>query len=207
MRPLPSVALLTLGIAGVAGYAMTARAVSQRRVSADDRMVRDKVQESRESEGESVAEVVGPIGKEWLHIPIAAVLGAYLIRRDTRRVRAMMPLAASVTSELASRVFDRLPPNRTPPPGHPDPNNPSFPSGHANETTAVAFTSAYVLAREGMVAAPPAFAIATILSIASPASRMYLDRHWISDVCGGWCLGLTIFAAYAAMYESTRVTD
>lgn len=202
MRPQSPTSLLALSIAGLAGYALVARAVSQRRTVADDCQVRHEIQTKREPEGETVAEVVGPIGKEWLHIPATAVLGGYLLRRGAGG-RAVVPLVASVSSELASRLFDRLPPNRRPPPGHPNQDKPCFPSSHANETTAVTFTSAYVLAREGSVAALPAFALAMLLSIASPASRMYLDRHWTSDVVAGWCLGMSIAAGCAAIYEST----
>ena len=134
-------------------------------------------------------------------MPISALISGLLVRQGAG-ARAALPLFASVTSEVASRVFDRLPPNRKPPPGHPNQHKPSFPSGHANETTAVTFTTAYVMAREEKIAAGPAFAVATILSIASPASRLYLDRHWSSDVIAGWCLGGAIAAACAAIYES-----
>ena len=201
MRPQSSAVLLTLSIAGMIGYALVAQAVSRRRTVADDVEVRDEIQDVRDSTGEAVAEVVDPIGKEWLHVPVSALISGALIRQGVG-ARAALPLFASVTSELASRVFDSLPPNRKPPPGHPNQKKPSFPSGHANETTAVTFTTAYVMAREGKMAAGPAFAIAVVLSIASPASRLYLDRHWTSDVIAGWCLGGSIAAACAAIYES-----
>lgn len=202
MRSQPPAALLTLSIAGLIGYAFVARAVATRRTTTEDGAVRDEIQAARAPGGEAVAEVVQPIGKEWLHIPVSAVLSGVLLRSGAGK-RAIVPLVASVTSEIASRVFDRLPPNRKPPPGHPNQHKPSFPSGHANETTAVAFTAAYVMAREEAVPAGPAFAVATILAIASPASRMYLDRHWTSDVVAGWCLGISIAAGCAAIYEST----
>ena len=201
MRPRSPAALLTLSIAGLVGYVMVARAVSRRRTAAGDGELRDGIQETRAPQGEAVAEVVAPIGKEWLHIPASALVSAWLWRQQTG-ARPFVPLLASVTSELASRAFDRLPPNRKPPPGHPNQQKPSFPSGHANETTAVAFTTAYVMARQERLAAGPAFAVATALAIASPASRMYLDRHWASDVIAGWCLGGAIAAACAAIYES-----
>ena len=201
MRPQSSAHLLTLSIAGLIGYALVAQAVSRRRTVADDVEVRDEIQDVRDSTGEAVAEVVAPIGKEWLHMPVSALISGVLFRQGIG-ARAALPLVASVTSELASRVFDRLPPNRKPPPGHPNQQKPSFPSGHANETTAVTFTTAYVMAREDKMAAGPAFAIAAILSVASPASRLYLDRHWTSDVIAGWCLGGSIAAACAAIYET-----
>ncbi len=206
MRPKSSATLLTLSIAGLIGYSLVARAVSRRRTDADDREVRDEIQHAREPKGEAVAEVVHPIGKEWLHIPVSALISGLLFRHRAG-AWALVPLFASVTSDLASRAFDRLPPNRKPPPGHPNQQKPSFPSGHANETTAVAFTTAYVLAREDRIAAGPAFAAAAILAIASPASRLYLDRHWTSDVIAGWCLGGAIAAASAALYESLSPED
>ena len=206
MRPQSSSALLTLSIAGLIGYAIVARAVMHRRTAVGDQDVRDGIQEARAPEGEAVAEVVQPIGKEWLHIPVSALTSGVLYYRGAGQ-RAIVPLLASVTSELASRLFDRLPPNRKPPPGHPNQHKPSFPSGHANETTAVAFATAYVMAREEAVAPGAAFAVATILSIASPASRMYLDRHWTSDVVAGWCLGGSIAAASAAIYEALPDAD
>jgi len=203
MRPQSSAALLTLSIAGLIGYALIARAVSQRRTGADDHQVRDEIQEARKPAGETAAALVGPIGKEWLHIPASVVLGGYLYSRGAGK-RAFVPLIASIGSDAASRLFDRLPPNRRPPPGHPKQNKPSFPSGHANETTAVSFTGAYVLIGEGHVAAGPAFALALLLSVVSPAGRMYLDRHWASDVVAGWCLGIAIAAGCAAIYETAR---
>jgi undecaprenyl-diphosphatase len=201
MRAQSTTALLGLSIAAAIGYALVARSVSRQRTAADDRKVRDEIQDKREPEGEAVAEVVHPLGKQWIHIPIAAALSAGLAHRGAGR-SAIVPLIASVGSDTLSRVFDRLPPNRKPPPGHPNQKKTSFPSGHANETTAVAFTSAFVLSREGVVAPAPAFAVATLLAIASPASRMYVDRHWATDVIAGWCLGLATAAGCAAIYEA-----
>lgn len=201
VRQKSSAALLTLGIASLIGYALVARSVSRRRTAAEDHKLRDNLQAARDREGEAMAKAVGPIGKQWLHIPATAAVSWYLWRREAGP-RSVVPLAASVTSDILSRVFDRLPPNRQPPPGHPDQHKTTFPSGHANETTAVTFTTAYVLAREGVVAPAPAFAIAAVLSIASPAGRMYLDRHWATDVVAGWCLGLATAAGCAAIYET-----
>jgi membrane-associated phospholipid phosphatase len=200
MRPQSPTKLLAVSVAGLIGYVLVARAVSRRRTAGEDRKVRERIQQAREPEADAMAEVVSRIGKEWLHIPAAAVLGGVLLKKGAGS-RAALPLIASVTSDMMSRLFDRLPPNRRPPPGHPAQDKPTFPSGHANETTAVALTSAYVLAREGMVNATPAFAVATIMAVASPGTRMYLDRHWTTDVFGGWCLGISLAAACAATYE------
>lgn len=193
-------ALLMIAVAAGIGYSMTARAVSKRRTSQQDKALRSQVQENRSPSGDAVAESVGPIGKEWLHIPAAVAVSGYLMKKGAG-ARAVIPAAVSITAEAASRILDHARPHRRPPPGHPDPDSPSFPSGHANETTAVTLACAYVLARENLVPAAPAFVVATILSIASPAGRIYLDRHWVTDAIGGWCVGITIAAASAAAYE------
>jgi membrane-associated phospholipid phosphatase len=58
-----------------------------------------------------------------------------------------------------------------------------------------------VLTRERLVAPAPAFAVATILALASPLSRLYLDRHWPADLIAGWLLGGSIAACCASIYE------
>ena len=115
-------------------------------------------------------------------------------------------MVASAAAEVLSRALDRVPPHRRPPAGHPKPHKPSFPSGHALETTAVAGASAYVLARENLVAAPAAFGAAVALSLASTLGRLYLDRHWASDAVAGVTLGVSIAAACAAWYEAADVS-
>ena len=193
--------LLTVGIVGVIGYGTVARAVSRRQTVPEDRKTRNKIQRNRTGPGELVAQAAGPLGKEWFHIPVGAALGWFLWKHGSGG-RSWMPLGASVTAEGLSRVLDYAPPHRKVPPGHPNQKKPSFPSGHAMETTAVALTSAYVLARENHVAAGPAFAAAAVLSLASPLGRMYLDRHWASDVIAGALAGMVIAAVSAAAFET-----
>ena len=134
-------------------------------------------------------------------MPITAAMSGVLLRRW--RPDAALPLLASVTSDVASRVFDRLPPNRKPPPGHPESAEAELPQwARERDHRGRVHAPPMCWRGEEKVAAGPAFAIATILSIASPASRLYLDRHWTSDVIAGWCLGGSIAAACAAIYES-----
>jgi membrane-associated phospholipid phosphatase len=195
------IALGCVCVAASSGFLALSRAVARRRTVAQDRALRDTLQEGRGAAGEAASEALGPLGKEWLHVPAAAALGAYLWTRGAGS-RAVVPALASVTAEIVSRVLDHTPPHRHPPPGHPSRHKPSFPSGHANETTAVALTTAYVLAREDEVAAVPAFAAAAGLSCASAAGRLYLDRHWASDAVGGLLLGVAVASGCAAIYEA-----
>jgi membrane-associated phospholipid phosphatase len=72
--------------------------------------------------------------------------------------------------------------NRARPDGDRNRKNSSFPSSHA----ANAFTVAFVVSRRYSRAAIPLLLAAALIAF----SRMYLDRHWLSDVTGGLLLGL-----------------
>jgi membrane-associated phospholipid phosphatase len=72
--------------------------------------------------------------------------------------------------------------NRTRPDGEHKRSNSSFPSSHA----ANAFTLAAVIMRRWRRAAIPAWIAATFVAL----SRVYLDRHWLSDVAFALPLGL-----------------
>lgn len=195
--------LFAIALAGAIGYVTLSRAISKRRTVPEDRDVRSEVQQWRSPVGDAIATGLGPLGKEWVTIPATAALARYLAGRDVG-ARSALPLLASIASEAMARAMDRTRPHRHVPPGHPEQNKDSFPSGHANKTTAAAVTSAYVLSREQLVDPAPAFAIAVSLSLLSPLSRLYLDRHWPADLIAGWLLGGSIAAGCAAIYEMSE---
>jgi membrane-associated phospholipid phosphatase len=217
MRAYNPTVLFTISAVSGAAFLAISQQVSHRRTSGQDRQIRQELLKRRRTVGDVVAHATNPLGKEWLHIPSAVALSLYLARKgkEHRKVRgAFVPVVASLVAEVLSQALDRVPPHRRPPAGHPDPYKPSFPSGHALETTAVAGASAYVLARENLAGAPAAFGTAAGLSLASTLGRLYLDRHWASDAVAGAALGVSIAAACAALYElsasravDTTVTD
>jgi undecaprenyl-diphosphatase len=192
--------LLAIASAGVVGYVALSRAISKRRTVPEDRRIRTEVQQLRAPAADAIAAGLGTLGKEWVTIPATAALGRYLMSREVG-ARSALPFVASITAEAVARAMDHTRPHRHVPPGHPEQYKDSFPSGHANKTTAAAITSAYVLSREQLVDPAPAFAIAVLLSLISPLSRLYLDRHWPADLIAGWLLGGSIAAGCAAIYE------
>ena len=146
---------------------------------------------------------IGPIGKEYVHGPIALGVAAYAWRQGAG-AGALAPPLASAAAVTLSKVFERRIRHRAPPPGRHSPAEPSFPSGHSLETMAVGVTSAWVLAREELVRPEVVVPIALAIPLVSGVGRLYLDRHWGTDVVAGWLAGLSVAAACASLYETLR---
>lgn len=83
----------------------------------------------------------------------------------------------------------------------------SFPSGHAATSAAVVVTLCYVLARERIISWPTAILIGGGVPLVVGLTRVYLNVHWITDVVGGWTVGLFVAAMSAALYEWLRRSE
>jgi undecaprenyl-diphosphatase len=71
-------------------------------------------------------------------------------------------------------------------------SSPSFPSGHALNSTVIAGLVAYLLLRrlETRLARVITVILAAGWAIAIGLSRVFLGHHWLTDVVFGWILGL-----------------
>ena len=196
-------ALLGVALAAASGFAVLERAVAARKTSYADGRTRRHFPKRRRRSTKRAATVFGRVGKEWIHAPIAVGVAAYAWHCGAG-AGAVVPPLASVTAVAVSKSFERWMPHRSPPPGRHSPTEPSFPSGHSLETLAVAGASAWVLVREELVRAEVAAPLALAVPIASGIGRLYLDRHWTTDVIAGWLAGLSVAAACAATYETLK---
>ena len=79
----------------------------------------------------------------------------------------------------------------------------SYPSGHTTGITAVALTSALVLARRGVISRRAAQRIGIGAPAAMGAYRVISDEHWATDVLGGWLCGSAIALACTALLGDT----
>lgn len=143
-----------------------------------------------------------PLGKWWGYLP-PALLTANRLERQGRKIAATAVAGTAVSAALLAPLLDRLMKRRLPPTERRDRSKQTYPSGHALQTSAVAVATSYVLLREGFA---PRWLVAPfgLASLAAGAGRLLLDRHWTSDVVGGYFAGVALGATSAGLYELRR---
>ncbi len=143
---------------------------------------------------------------------IALVLTTLLYRRyrrwSTWAVMILAPLGSLGLSEAAKLLFARpRPPYADAVP--PYEVSPAFPSGHTLNSTAVAGLLGYLtfwLARRAWVAVAGVIAAVT-WSLLMGLSRLYLGHHWLTDVTGGWLLGLCWVIVVISIHQAALRHD
>ena len=94
------------------------------------------------------------------------------------------------------------------PPDHPvtgtgEPTEATFPSGHTTGVTAEALAIAYILAREKL-ASPGVLAALLAWPFVAGVTRLYRDRHWLSDVLAGWVAGTAVATISVLLYQASQ---
>ena len=117
-----------------------------------------------------------------LFLLMAAVVAVLVLLRFVRAaVFFTAVIAVTAVVPVLKEIFDRPSP-------FPLPNDPSFPSGHATGSMAIAAGLVAILFRtkwrSAAVTAGAIFVIAVGISVISDGG------HWPSDVLAGWCLAL-----------------
>jgi membrane-associated phospholipid phosphatase len=197
------IALIGAGIGAGLGFVLLARKVSAHETRPLDARARQRAPKRRRRATRKIAAAMNPLGKWWGQMPLASAAAGVVWR--LRGPRAVAPIAAvSAVAASLSWVLEQAMRPRTPPPGRHSPTEPAFPSGHALQASAVALTAAYVLSREGIATASGTAPLAVALPVVSGLSKLYLDRHWLTDVIGGYLLGGALAASAAAAYELGR---
>jgi len=157
-----------------------------------DQAVRHEVQSARRPWLEPVMHGATSIGKP--QVVLGALLALAIFGGAPGVALARTAIVAAVPTNLVVEGLKRIT-HRTRPDGSTDPRNASFPSSHA----ANAFALAVVLSarwRRGSVV----FLLAAGLIA---FSRMYLDRHFLSDVLFGAALG-ALFGSLAVAWARGR---
>jgi undecaprenyl-diphosphatase len=113
-------------------------------------------------------------------------------------------LLTGVAATGLNPLFDEWLPQPPAPPGHESPRKPVFPSGHAFGPGAVAMAAAYVAAREGVAHPAAAFPVAMLVPAATAGGRVLQEKHWASDVLGGYLGGIALAATCLIAYDALR---
>jgi len=142
-----------------------------------------------------VIQVVTWVGSSFFIIPVGIAVGGYLwLRHHTWRPLVMMAaafLGAAGLYDIVKPAVGRARPPAVLQVGGPDVGN-AFPSGHATQTISFYGMLAAVLIIWYAPRHPRPFVIgAALVTLVVGASRLYLGVHWLTDVLGGYALGLT----------------
>ncbi|HEX8276673.1 MAG TPA: phosphatase PAP2 family protein [Longimicrobiaceae bacterium] len=209
-KPL-ALALGAVACAAAAGFAALATAVVRRDTARVDEAARDLTAAPPRHPARRAAAALAPVGKWWTYVPAALGPSIFLLTasgasgsraRRSRFAGAGAILAAAATATALNPAFDRWLPQPPAPPGHRSRRKPVFPSGHAFGPSSVALASAYVLAREGLARPAVAFPVALMLPLVTAGGRMVEEKHWASDVLGGYLGGTAVAAACVGAYEA-----
>ena len=117
-------------------------------------------------------------------------------RSRTPLVLMLITVAGSLLATVVGKnAVGRLRPPRTDavPPFE---SSPSFPSGHALNSTAIAGMVAYLLLLhlERRLTRVVTVVLAGVWALAIGLSRVFLGHHWLTDVMVGWVVGLAWLA-------------
>ena len=203
--------LAGVAIAATAGFAAIAAAVATRETARADEKARRRTSVRGKKKTREAADAIGPLGKWWTYIPAGVAASAFVLHADggdeaapSRRAGAGAITLSAVVATALNHAFDRWLPQPPPPPGRKQRTKPVFPSGHAFGPTAVGLATAYVLAREELASPAAAVPIALAVPAVTAGGRLVTEKHWMSDVLGGFVGGVALAAGCAAAYEAAR---
>ncbi|MFD0141550.1 MULTISPECIES: phosphatase PAP2 family protein [unclassified Streptomyces] len=137
---------------------------------------------------------------------LVAVVVVWLLRRRAFRLAAWAAVTATaggLTGLLVKHVVERARPHL------PDPvaqaSGFSFPSGHAmTATTSCAVLLLVLLPLVPRAWRPVPWVLAVVAVLGVGYTRVALGVHWVSDVVGGWFLGLAVVTATVLAFEAWR---
>jgi membrane protein DedA with SNARE-associated domain len=146
----------------------------------------------------TLAKALSLIGRVWFVVPLTAAACTYLLtrRRSAEAVALSAGLAIThITVQILKGAVDRARPGD----GLAGAEGFAYPSGHAGISITY-LAMAVMLART----APAAWRVAMIAAGAVLAagiglSRVYLRVHYLTDVVGGWAVGLATFSLLGAV--------
>ena len=145
-----------------------------------------------------VAKVLTGLGSGWVVAPLT-LLAAIVLARRGHRTEAVVLLAATAISFVAVQVLKASIDRPRPPGALVGTHTSSYPSGHATHAVFYVWIAlvAVVLLRPRATRATMLIGIGLAITLIVGLTRVYLRAHYLSDVLGGWGLGVATFAGCA----------
>lgn len=183
-------------------FAKVAHRVAAGTAEPIDQELRETLQEFRTPALDVVVKPVTLLSLPLVVVGATAILVWHLHRtgrRDAAVAIGFTPVIAAITGQsFTTFLHQRNPPDARDAPGG-EVSEPSFPSGHTTGVTAEALAVAFILSSEGL-ASPGVLAALMAWPVLVGVTRVYRDRHWLSDILGGWAAGIGVAAASALLY-------
>jgi membrane protein DedA with SNARE-associated domain/membrane-associated phospholipid phosphatase len=147
-----------------------------------------------------IAETVTDLGSGYVVFPLAVIAGVALVA--TRRWTELCVLVAGMALIVVfvHEIKDWTDRPR-PAGGLVEVDGSSFPSAHAAYATIYTWLAATIAFRivPGITRRSLVIAVGIAVTAVVGITRAYLRVHWLSDVLGGWALGVSCFAGAAAV--------
>jgi undecaprenyl-diphosphatase len=188
--------LLVVAIASLAGFLGLAGVAATKPLSDLDLLAQSLVHLARHPLLDPVMNGISALGENYGLVPLIA-LGVALLWHPSRRWALALPLLMAGTGVLqlgAKWAVDRPRPNLA---------AWGFPSGHVLSLVVFFGLVIYLLGGSTLPRHPrrlgTAGAAAIVLAVAF--SRLYLEAHWLSDVAGGFMLGIAYLLPAICLVE------
>jgi undecaprenyl-diphosphatase len=145
-----------------------------------------------------VAKVVTGLGSGGVTLLVALVAAIVLASKRHWPELGVLVAAVAIT-HIGVPVLKEVVDRPRPPGGLVDTNGAGYPSGHAAYSVIYAWLALTVALRlrPGWAGGTALVVAGISITVAAGLSRIYLDVHWLSDVSGGWALGVSAFALCA----------
>lgn len=163
-----------------------------------DLAVREWVSARRTGAGDRIFSLLTRLGEHKYLLPLAIVAGWPLLRGYWSWL-VLLVFCSVASAELTSVLKDGFEVLR-PPLGEMRHRSFSFPSGHVTASATVASVLGY-LAMRRRIAPVLYIGVGGLVVLLVAMSRVYLDRHWASDVIGGMLIGSTFAVGCCALYQ------
>jgi undecaprenyl-diphosphatase len=161
---------------------------------AGDTMALNLADDLYSSAGVDIAKAISVLGSLPVSIALVVVASGLFAWRRRMFEAALLPISLAIIYAAVHITKDAVERPRPP-----DPLAPvegwSYPSGHAAyAATWVAVAVALGRALPNVASRFTFVTVAVVVGALIGLSRVYLRVHWLSDVGGGWGLGLTVYA-------------